>query len=79
MIYTMSGRTLMIEFKCGRCGKTHLEEASIQNKFAGSWSTPVLEYEPPVDWLDKGTHNPLLCPECAKQYKTFLANKGDVK
>lgn len=76
MIYEMSGRTLMVQFKCGRCGKTQLEEASLQGRLDGG---NILNYTPPAGWLNSGMHHPLFCPKCAEEFRNFLANKGEVK
>ncbi len=52
------GRTLMIQFKCGRCGKTQLE--------------PFGSYKAPVGWRENERNTPLLCPGCHGAFKKFM-------
>lgn len=76
MHHEIRGRTLMVQFKCGRCGKTALEEFSKQ---ADRTEGNLQCFKPPEGWQDDGLYTPLLCPECAEQYRKFIANEGDVK
>lgn len=48
----------MIQFKCGRCGKTHLE--------------PFGSYLAPEGWREHERMTPLLCPECHKAFNEFM-------
>ena len=70
--YETRGRKVLIEFTCGRCGKTHTEPYSKQ---AESTEGNLQCFKPPSDWLDDGTYNPMLCGECNKAYKEFMQNK----
>ena len=59
----------MIQFTCGRCGKTHIEPASLQAR------KNLHEWEPPEGWVGPGHYTPLLCDECYKALMIFM--KGD--
>lgn len=52
------GRTVLIQFECGRCGKKQLE--------------PFGSYVAPEGWRESEKTTPLLCPECHKAYKEFM-------
>ena len=52
------GRTVLIQFECGRCGKKQLE--------------PFGSYVAPEGWRESEKSTPLLCPECHKAYKEFM-------
>lgn len=56
------GRTIMVQFQCGRCGKKHIE--------------PFESYKPPEGWRESETSTPLLCPKCHKAFNEFM-NGGD--
>lgn len=73
--YSLRGRTLFIEFKCGRCGTTYFEP---YEKQAANTEGNLQCFKPPEGWQDDGLYNPLLCPECAEQFHRFLRNEGDV-
>ena len=57
------GRTLMVQFKCGRCGKTQLE--------------PFGSYLAPPGWRENERKMPLLCPECHAAFKKFMKGGGE--
>lgn len=59
----LPGRTVMIQFECGRCGKKHLE--------------PFGSYKAPEGWREHEKSTPLLCPECNKAFDEFM--KGGVE
>ena len=61
-IHPMPGRTVMVQFECGRCGKKHLE--------------PFGNYLAPEGWRENEKNTPLLCPECHKAYNEFM-NGGE--
>ena len=44
------GRTVLIQFECGRCGKKHTE--------------PFESFKVPDGWREHERNMPLLCPEC---------------
>lgn len=52
------GRTLMLQFECGRCGKKHIE--------------PFESYKVPEGWREHERNMPLLCPECHKAFNEFM-------
>ena len=65
------GRTILIEFKCARCGKTHVEPLSVQyEKAEGN----IQCFKPPTGWTDAASYKPMLCDSCTEDYKWFLAN-----
>lgn len=64
MTAPLPGRTLMIQFECGRCGKKHIE--------------PFESYIVPEGWREHERKMPLLCPECHKAFNEFM-NGGDGK
>ena len=68
--YSVSGRTVMIQFECGRCGKKHIEPFEKQlDKTEGNLHC----YKPPEGWLDNSHYIPILCDICAKGLKEYLA------
>lgn len=70
--YALRGRRLLIEFRCGRCGKTHIEPYSVQAAHAEG---NLQCFQPPEGWLNDGLHNPMLCESCHRQFKAFMSNE----
>ena len=66
--YEYKGRRVLIEFTCGRCGKTHIEPYSQQAKSAEG---NIQCFHPPKGWLDI-FNLPTLCDECAEALMIFL-------
>ena len=69
--YTSGGRTLMVEFKCMRCGYTHIEPYSEQVK---STEGNLQSYQPPEGWRNDSVGFPMLCPTCNKLLADFMQN-----
>jgi hypothetical protein len=67
--YCMRGRTVLISFTCGRCGKTHVEPYSKQAKSAEG---NLQEFKPPEGWQDDTLYLPLLCDTCKKEFDEFM-------
>ena len=77
MITKTRGRTLMVQFECGRCGKKHIEP---YEKQLASTEGNLQCYHPPEGWKDDELYTPMLCDKCAKEYKEFMAMlKGEQK
>ena len=66
----MRGRTIMIMFECGRCGKTHIEPYEKQVK---STEGNLQSYRPPEGWRNDELSTPMLCPECHKAFLEFMS------
>jgi len=60
----LPGRTVMLQFECGRCGKKHTE--------------PFESFKVPEGWREHERNMPLLCPECHKAFNEFMKG-GDQK
>lgn len=69
-----SGRTLMIEFKCGRCGTTKTEKLEEVYDRSGDVQSYLSSLRVPNDWKDCSPF-PILCPECAKALDQFFTGK----
>lgn len=67
----LRGRRLLIEFRCGRCGKTHIEPYSVQAERAEG---NLQSFLPPEGWLNDGLYVPMLCEHCHIAFKGFLSN-----
>ena len=52
------GRTVLIQFECGRCGKKQLK--------------PFGSYLAPEGWREAERSTPLLCPDCHKDFNEFM-------
>lgn len=66
-----SGRTLMIEFKCGRCGTTKVEKLKKVYDRSGDVQSYLSSLRVPSDWQDCSPF-PILCPECSKSLHSFF-------
>ena len=62
-------RTIMIQFKCTRCGKTHIEPVADQLERAEG---NIQYYQPPEGWTNDSYQTPMLCPECTEAYIKFM-------
>lgn len=71
--YSMRGKTVMIQFECGRCGKKHIEPFERQLE---STEGNLQCYKPPEGWLDDSFFLPILCDVCAKGLKEYLKMEG---
>lgn len=69
MITKTRGRTLMVQFKCGRCGRTHIEPYEKQLK---DTEGNLQCYNPPKGWKDDELYTPMLCAECNEAYIAFM-------
>ena len=70
---SLRGRTVLIEFRCGRCGETAIEPYERQQESAEG---NLQSFRPPEGWLnDNGPVPFLMCPECKRQYYRFLRNE----
>lgn len=74
--YEHCGRRMLMEFTCGRCGKTHIEPYANQ---ADSAEGNIQCFHPPKGWLDDGLRIPMLCDECAEAFRKFLKNADGEK
>lgn len=68
--YSCGNITLMVQFKCSRCGKTHIEPAELQVKRTEG---NIQCYSPPETWTNESLGCPMLCDECTAKYKAFLS------
>ena len=69
---SLHGRTVLIEYRCKRCGVTALEPFEKQNKQAQG---NLQFYKPPEGWLDDTGGVPfLMCPDCGKKFVRFCKN-----
>jgi hypothetical protein len=72
MAHSKKGRTIYVEFKCKRCGKTHYEPYDNQyNAESGRTHENPDYFKAPEGWRDTWGL-PLLCDECANIYDTFM-------
>lgn len=69
MITNARGRTLMVQFKCGRCGRTHLEPYEKQLE---TTKGNLQCYRPPKGWKEDELYTPMLCDECTSAYTAFM-------
>lgn len=67
--YEIRGKRLMVEYTCGRCGRTHLEPASNQ---ASAALETLANYKPPKGWSEQSINVPMLCDKCAIELERFL-------
>ncbi len=74
MITETRGRRLLVEFTCGRCGKTHTEPYEYQLK---DTEGNLQCYKPPKGWKDDELYTPMFCSKCADEYREFLKGKND--
>ena len=74
--YEHCGRRMLMEFTCGRCGKTHIAPYATQAKSAEG---NIQCFSPPEGWLRDGLYNPMLCDKCAEAYRKFLKNEDGEK
>jgi hypothetical protein len=74
MITEIRGRRLLVEFTCGRCGRTHTESYEKQyKKTEGNLQC----YSPPKGWKDDELYTPMLCTKCNEEYTEFMKGKND--
>ena len=71
--YSQDGRTLLVRFRCFRCGATHIGELEAYDKDPESYEN-LHSLKPPKGWKDL-LHGPLLCPECFAKYTDFIQGK----
>lgn len=74
MIYNGRNRRLLVEFTCGRCGRTHTEPYEKQLQ---STEGNLQRYKPPEDWKDDELYIPMLCSECTKELVNFMKGAND--
>ena len=55
--------SVVIQFKCSRCGETYYEDPDLQKAAEHNLQC----YIPPEGWLPT-KNNHLFCPKCAKEY-----------
>jgi hypothetical protein len=67
--YSTRGRTLLVQFTCGRCGKTHVEP---YEKQANSAEGNLQCFRPPKGWKNDSLHLPILCDDCNKAFGEFM-------
>lgn len=67
--YETRGRKVLVQFTCGRCGKTHIEPYAKQAENAEG---NLQCFRPPEGWQNDGLYTPLLCDECAREFAEFL-------
>lgn len=72
--YTDNGRTLMVKFKCHRCGVEHIDELEKYDKDPQSYGY-LHNLSLPKGWVDL-LHGPLLCPACVAKYKAFMEGEA---
>lgn len=59
--------SVVIQFKCSRCGRTYHEDPDLQK----SAEHNLQEYRPPEGWMQT-RDNHLFCPKCAEEYKRMI-------
>ena len=69
--YSDSGRTLFVEFKCRRCGKTHYEPLEEAHKRSSDTYGYLRNLSLPPEWGAIG-YSTILCEKCAKAYTEFM-------
>lgn len=70
--YEFRGRRVLMEYTCGRCGKTHVEPYENQ---AEATEGNLQSFRPPDDWMDDSLTLPLLCGDCHNALKEFMQKK----
>lgn len=68
---SVRGRRLLVEFRCGRCGRTHVEPYSVQ---AESTEGNLQSFKPPSGWRNDSFDTPMLCETCHKLFREFMKN-----
>lgn len=68
--YSCGNITMMVQFKCKRCGKTHIEPAELQ---ARQTEGNIQCWRPPETWTNENLGRPMLCDECTEKYNAFLS------
>lgn len=68
--YSCGNITMMVQFKCSRCGKVHIEPAELQ---ARQTEGNIQSWQPPKTWTNETLGRPMLCDECTVKYKAFLS------
>lgn len=75
MITKTRGRTLMVQFECGRCGRKHIEPYEEQLTVTEG---NLQCYRPPKGWKDDELYTPMFCDKCTIEFEKFKAFlKGD--
>lgn len=69
------GRTLKIEFECGRCHCTHIEDLETVCKRSGDHNERITWLNLPKGWSDRQGWLPLLCDKCNDDLNSFLKGK----
>jgi hypothetical protein len=69
MFTKIRGRTLMVQFECGRCGRKHIEPYEKQLK---ETEGNLQCYSPPKGWKDDELYTPMLCDKCTEVYVAFM-------
>lgn len=59
--------SVVIQFKCSRCGATHYEDPDLQKSAEHNLQC----YNPPTGWT-KTKNDYLFCPKCALEYKNAI-------
>ena len=72
--YSEKGRTLIVEFKCQRCGAIELEPLEEVVKNSHEHYDCLHNLRTPKDWSDN-FYGRLLCPECTQKLKEFFEMK----
>ena len=68
------GRTIMVQFRCYRCGKTEYEP--LYDCLPSDHPISDLsDLSTPTKWRNGGFYYPTFCPDCAEKYDRFM--KGE--
>ena len=71
--YSVCGRTLMVQFECGRCGALAVEPYETQAKLTEG---NLHLFKPPNGWRNNELRIPMLCPTCATAFEAFMNRSG---
>lgn len=74
-----SGKTLMVEYECCRCGNTYVKPlmncvSDGKEQYYGLLLCEI-KSEPDPLWAALDYTGQILCPECTKAYKNFMERK----
>lgn len=71
--YHERGRTLMVAFHCGRCGKTRLHPLKEVDQNDPRYRWVLHNTKLPIDWTEgPGGTFPVLCDTCSEKLRNFL-------
>ena len=75
--YEEKGRRLLVEFKCQRCGKIHLQPLKEAAHYSGDHYEYLHNLRVPKGWDDHIYTGYLICDTCLEKFKSFMAPKEE--